>query len=52
MNPYENMDEEDLSDNDSDDVDLVPFEEHDELLNENFRDGKIYNYSGSKPQEP
>ena len=48
MNPYEN----DISGNDSDDEDLVPFEEHDELLNENFRDGKIYNYSGNKPQEP
>ena len=52
MNPYENMDENDISGNDSDDEDLVPFEEHDELLNENFRDGKIYNYSGNKPQEP
>ena len=44
MNPYENMDE----DEEDDDLDLLPFEDQEELLDEDFRDGNVYNYSGGK----
>lgn len=51
MNPYENIDEEDEQDQDDqsseEDPDLVPFEDQDELLDDqSFRDGKITNYGG------
>ena len=48
MNPYEDLDEDD----EEEDLDLLPFEDQDELLNENFKDGKVYNYSGGKTQKP
>ena len=31
------------------DEDMI-FEDKDNLLDENFRDGNVYNYSGNKPQ--
>ena len=51
MNPYENLDpnQEDKIESEDEDVDdLVPFEDQEELLDENFRDGNVYNYSGNK----
>ena len=58
LNPYENLDpyaeEEEIESEDDEDADddLVPFEDQEELLDENFRDGNVYNYSGNKKQEP
>ena len=55
MNPYENIDpseEDKIESEDEDADDLVPFEDQEELLDENFRDGNVYNYSGNKKQEP
>lgn len=59
MNPYEQdldaeQDDELLyGDEDDEDFDeLIPFEDQDALLDEDFQDGKIHNYSGQKPQEP
>ncbi len=51
MNPYENIDAEDEQDQDDlsseEDPDLVPFEDQDDLLDDqSFRDGKITNYGG------
>ena len=61
MNPYEDLDaieeeqqledglDEDYGEEDDYDEDgLLPFENQDELLDENFRDGNVYNYSGNK----
>ena len=42
------MDEDDLDY--IDEEDLVPFIDQENLLDENFRDGNVYNYSGNKPQ--
>ena len=53
MNPYENLnpDEEDKIESEDEDADdLVPFEDQEELLDENFREGNVYNYSGNKKQ--
>ena len=65
MNPYEDLDaieeeqqledglDEDYGEEDDYDEDgLLPFENQDELLDENFRDGNVYNYSGNKKQQP
>lgn len=44
-------DEDDLMlDDEEDDYydELVPFEGQDDLLDENFREGNVYNYSGNK----
>jgi len=50
MNPYENIAEVSEEDEDSEEeLDLVPFEDQDDLLDESFRDGKVYNYGGQKP---
>ena len=46
-------DENDLDDDEEDDDyydELVPFEGQDDLLDENFREGNVYNYSGNKKQ--
>lgn len=46
-------DENDLMLDDEDDDyydELVPFEGQDDLLDENFREGNVYNYSGNKKQ--
>ena len=58
MNPYEQdleaLPEDELEFDDDygdEDDELVPFEGQD-LSDENLRDGKIYNASGQKPQEP
>ena len=50
MNPYENIAEVSEEEEDSEEeLDLVPFEDQEDLLDESFRDGKVYNYGGQKP---
>ena len=53
MNPYENLDpneEDKIESEDDDGDDLVPFEDQEELHDENFREGNVYNYSGNKDE--
>lgn len=35
-----------------DENDLVPFQDQEDLLDESYREGNVYNYSGNKKQQP
>lgn len=51
LNPYEQIDEESDEQYDED-TDLVPFEGQDFEFAEVDRDGKVFNASGERPQQP